>query len=540
MPLLALGLASALNLIFPWAVRESFSEQSVFNIFVSPQNTALLFIGIFSLQGIFYFFRVFLFGAFGLKISQHLRSLIFSSLLQKPVATFDNTSPGELLSSLLNDTTIVQEAISQKLSLVIRYSIQAVFGVAAMLWLSTKLSLMVCLTLPLIIFLAVALGRGLKKLTKHAQEALGKTQGVALEYLLQIKVIKAFGAEKIAGDKFGAGISHFVKIGSKRLYLSAIMQSLITALINIVLAALFIYGITQVSSGSLRLEDFIAFTLYGFMVAVSMAFLANGSADLIQASGALERIHQKLNDEVGTLTVAGHSSVEERESQRRPSLTSGIAEFKRIAFENISFSYPSRPEVAVLQNFNLAFGKNEALAIVGPSGVGKTALLNLLLGFYPPTSGQILFNGEPINITQLKDLRQQIGYVPQEAALFQGSLRENLMLGAPKATDAELWDAVKRVNLADAITTWPNQLDTELGSLGTQLSGGQKQRLCIARALLRSPQILVLDEPTSALDQENEKNITELVKELRGSLTVVVVTHREQILEAVDRVVRLG
>lgn len=533
LPLLALALASALNLAFPWAVREAFSEHSPFNIFSAPNYTTLLFIVIFALQGVFYFFRVFLFGAFSLKISQSLRSLIFDSLLNKPISTFDNNSPGELLSSLLNDTNIVQEAISQKLSVVIRYSLQAIFGIAAMLWLSTTLSLMVCLTCPLIIFLAVALGRGLKQLTKKSQEALGQTQGTALEYLLQIKVIKAFGAEKIAEERFSLGISRFVQIGFRRLYLSAVMQSLITALLNIVLAALFIYGMTQVAQGALKLEDFIAFTIYGFMVAVSVAFLANGSADLIQASGALERIHSKLSEQVAhapNQTLRGAATTERKEIS---------ADFKRIVFRNISFCYPSRPDVTVLHQFNLTITRNESLAIVGPSGAGKTALLNLLLGFYQPNSGAILLDEHQLEMEGIKALRKEIGYVPQEAALFQGSLRENLILGAPEATDDALWQALQRVNLASDVNSWPDKLDTELGSLGTQLSGGQKQRLCIARALLRSPKLLVLDEPTSALDKENEKNITDLVKSLKGTLTVVIVTHREQILEAVDRVVRL-
>lgn len=533
MPLVVLGLASALNLAFPWAVREAFSEHSAFNIFAAPNNTTLLFIVIFGLQGVFYFFRVFLFGAFGLKISQSLRSIIFDRLLHKPIATFDNNSPGEMLSSLLNDTTIVQEAISQKLSIVIRYSLQAIFGIAAMLWLSTSLSLMVCLTCPLIIFLAVALGRGLKQLTKKAQEALGQTQGTALEYLLQVKVIKAFGAEKIAGDKFRLGISRFVKIGFKRLYLSAVMQSLLTALLNIVLATLFIYGITQVTQGALKLEDFIAFTLYGFMVAVSVAFLANGSADLIQASGALERINSKLSEQ--DVLTQGEAFGEAKAAAKKDL----AADFKTITFKEISFSYPSRADVNVLKQFNLTLARNEALAIVGPSGAGKTALLSLLLGFYQPTSGAIFLDDQQLDADGVKALRKDIGYVPQEAALFLGSLRENLMLGAPEATEAALWEVLRRVNLASDVQSWPDKLDTELGSLGTQLSGGQKQRLCIARALLRAPKILVLDEPTSALDRDNEKNITDLVKSLRGQLTVVIVTHREQILEAVDRVVRL-
>ena len=536
----ALVCASAANLSLPAVIRWAMSDAAN-----SPAPITLFFIltGIFAVQCLCFYFRSYYFGLVGYQISTNLRKSAFARLLGQPIAFFDDHRVGDLVSRLTSDAQLVQDIISVRSSVVVRYLLQVIAGVALMAWLSLKLTVLLLILVPILVALSFKLAKNLKMASKAQQQKLGLVSAISEESILGIKIIKAFCQENKTEDSFDQAADGVLSAGKTRTAISAFFQSFVSFAMNTALVGVLLYGFSLFTAGQISYPDLTAFVLYGLIVGVSFSFLASGISDFTQAIAAVERIWE--------LAEGNQEYLGPEEIGDSGSITSVISANDKVValkdssatlrFSSVSFSYPSRPESLILNDLSLEIVPGKLTALVGPSGAGKSTIVSLLLRFYEPTSGEIFLNNIDVRQLSLRELRSKIAYVPQEPTLFSGSLLNNLLSAADDTLGLDLiWSLLEQVNLADFVKSLPHGLDTEIGHQGIQLSLGQRQRIAIVRALLRDPQILVLDEATASLDSENEAAIKEITTAYARDRAVLVIAHRLSTIQAADRLIVLN
>jgi ATP-binding cassette subfamily B (MDR/TAP) protein 10 len=396
-----------------------------------------------------------------------------------------------------------------------------IVGIAMMLSISVKLTATILLILPPLIFSSVVLGKKLKQLSKEQQGALGATSSIAEEALGGARVIRAFNQEPRFIERYSHAVHALLAVAIRRASVASFFSSFVSFLMNSSIVAVLIYGISLVFNGGLSAGDLTAFMLYGMIVAVSFAFVSSGYTEFVNAVGAGERVFDLLEAEK---QVAPSSNSAER-FQIKQSLD----------FNNVSFCYPSRSEVTVLESVTLTIEAGKTTALVGPSGSGKSTIVGLLLGFYPASSGSLSIDGSTLRAEDFISLRNSVALVPQEPQLFALSIAENLRLGKNTATDEQLRAACAQARILEFIDGLPKGFETEVGERGVLLSAGQKQRLAIARALLKEPELLILDEATSALDSENEHLVQEALETIMKERTVLVIAHRLSTVKTAHR-----
>ena len=523
--MLALGLASGINLLFPEIIRRVLNENgsSVFREHAISLGFAL--IGLFALQAICFYVRILCFGKIGLRVVTDIRKNLFKKIIQQPIEYFDKNSAADLVSCLMNDTALLQDAVSVKLSVLVRYTIQVLFGVGAMIWLSYSLSLAVIAGLLVLSGLSMILAKKLKYLSRQLQISIAACSTTASESIQGIKILRSFLRQNFAIGKFDSDSDVIEEFGISRTAVSAFFQSFVNFLMNACLVAVLVYGLHLTSIEKLSVGDLTSFLLYGVIVAVSFTFVISSYAELTSNLGGTERVFKILESQAVSddLIVSAKNNPPD-----------GFG-FK---FDNVSFNYPSKPSVSTLIDcsFNIPDGKSTAL--VGVSGSGKSTILNLILGFYTVNSGKI-YNGKyELNQVNINELRKKIGYVPQDSFMLDLSIRDAITLGDQLITDEMVIDSLKNVGLFDFIQSLPEGLNTLIGSNGNQISGGQRQRIAIARALVRKPEILILDEITSSLDPENEQQLVSLLGSDKFSQTTQIwVSHRLSSIKNVNHVV---
>jgi len=527
--LVALAIGSGINLVLPAVIREFLNASPAQYLSEKPFFTAGVLTLLFGAQCVAFYYRSLLFNVLGQRIVTRLRRRLFSSLIEQPIAFFDTHRVGDLISRLGADTMLIQDAISIKLSVFVRYSFQVVVGVIMMMTLSLKLTATIVLVVPVLIGFAIFLGKKLKRLSKEQQAALGAATGVAEESLAAARIIRAFNQEETFAARYQRCAENVLTIGIRRSTVASFFSSFVSFLMNISIVFILLYGISLVFANTLTIGDLTAFMLYGVIVAVSFAFVGSGFTEFIQAMGAGERIFEFIDgDPAGEKPVSASSN-----SASLPAFNNSIT------FSNISFAYPSRPEELVLTGLTLNIAAGKTTALVGPSGAGKSTIVALLLGFYPTQEGQILVDGKVLDQNQIRLLRQSFAVVPQEPQLFALSIAENLRLGNQDASNEQLRAVCQKARILDFIDTLEKSFETEVGERGVLLSAGQKQRLAIARALLRDPKVLILDEATSALDSENEHLVQEALEQIMKERTVLVIAHRLATVKNADTVLVL-
>jgi len=524
--LLSLALGSSINLLFPEIIRRLLNKDFWFILESYAFETALGLIFLFVLQAICFYYRSLLFNLMGLRIVADLRRKVYSSLIARDIEFFDRNTVADLVSRLSSDTLMVQDALSIKMSVFIRYGFQVIFGILLMALISWKLTCLIILSVPLIVLTSRSLAKRLRFWSKEQQRELAYSANVASEGLSQIRVVKAFAQENYEAERYSAAVGRVLKNGVERSQIAAFFSSFVSLLLNASLVGLLFYGLLLVKHGNLTAGDLTAFVLYGTIVAVSFAFVVNGISEFIQALGASERIFEFLKDEKYDLADTKSDTLINLEK------ISGQIEFK-----NITFAYPSRSEIAVLKDISFTIESHSVTALVGPSGAGKSSIVALILKFYRAQSGEILLDGRDINQISDYSLRRLIAYVPQEPQLFASSIAENLRYASPNASVDEIENACAQANMLEFIKTLPNGINTEVGERGVQLSAGQRQRLSIARALLKDPQLLILDEATSALDSENEYLVQLALEKLMRGRTTLVIAHRLSTVKNANRLI---
>jgi ATP-binding cassette subfamily B protein len=523
--LIALGGGAAINLLFPEIIRQFLQTYGTAGFAERSKQLALTLIALFAIQAVCFYFRSYLFGVVGQRVVAFVRARLFRIIIDRPIEFFDTNRTADLVSRLNSDCVLLQDAVSVRLSVFVRYSIQVIVGTILMAALSPILTVTLLVIVPLLVGLSLLLGRKLRRVSRAQQETLGVSAAIAQESFEAARLVRAFNREQFEVARYSDSNSQVLSLGLARAATASFFSSFVSFLLNVAIVGVLVYGVHLVEIEQLSIGDLTAFLLYGVIVAVSFAFLAGGYSDLLQSLGATDRVFEVLELGEPRLQKATRADIHIRGG--------------RYEFNHVSFSYPSRPDIEVLHSLSLTIPEGKTTALVGPSGAGKSTIVNLMLGLYDPSQGEILVDGTDITTIDTKSLRQHIALVPQEQALFATTIAENLRYGKESASDEELLRACEQVNLRDFIESLPQGLHTMIGERGTQLSTGQKQRLAIARALLRDPKILILDEATSALDSENEHLVQQALSTVLKGRTAVVIAHRLATIKGADQVVVL-
>lgn len=519
--LVLLSASSLLFMIFPGAAGEMANTATgKGKLSIPVKNFGWIFLVILVIQGIISYFRTTLFAYVSEKGMADLRKSLYNKIMTLDITFFESRRVGELSSRLTADVNQLQEVFSITLAEFIRQLVILIAGLIILGFLAPKLSLLMLLTFPFIVVLAMFFGRYVRNISKERQDELANSNVIVDETLQSFHTVKSFTNESFESKRYAKSIDELVKISMKSARIRGIF---FTFIITILFGGIFFIlwrGAILVESGDMQVGDLFSFIIYTGLIGGAIASIGSLYTSIASAIGATERILEILD------------------TPSEISLSDSNIDYQRfegnIAFDHISFSYPSRPDVKVLNDISLEIGKGKSIALVGASGVGKSTIIQLLLQYYKPNSGAIYVDGKDITTYNLTGYRKNIALVPQEVLLFGGTIRENLLYGKPNATDEELKEAAIKANAWEFIASFPDQLNTLVGERGVKLSGGQRQRIAIARAILRDPTILLLDEATSSLDAESEKLVQEALQKLMKGRTSIIIAHRLSTIRDVD------
>ena len=527
-----LFLSTTAGLVFPYLMGKLLGStgqtqnlnESVRMIDLDNINTvAISLFVLFGFQALFSFVRVVIFNNVTENTLRDMRNDAFTKLIYMPMDFFNRNKVGELTSRVSADITQIQETLRTTIAEFFRQVIIIVGGIAFLLFISWKLALIMLGTVPVMAIIAVIFGRFIRRLSKEAQDFTAQSNSIIEEALTGISNVKSFTNEIFILSKFKKSTQQTrdlnVKSGLWRgVFVSFIIFCLFGAIVFIVWQGLLM---TQGQKPELSSEGFYQFVLFTIMMGASVGSLPDLYASIQKAIGSTENLMNVINE---------ITEIEVNEGNARPQIMG------KIKFENVSFSYPQRADIEVLKGVSFEVDKNQTLALVGASGSGKSTISNLLLKFYQQDSGTICIDNSKTSDFELTYLREHMAIVPQEVLLFSGTILENIRFGKPSATIEEVQEAAKKANAWEFISTFPEQLETEVGDRGIQLSGGQKQRIAIARAILKNPTILILDEATSALDSESERLVQEALEKLMEGRTSIVIAHRLSTIRNADQI----
>lgn len=470
------------------------------------------------------FFRVRIFVEVAEKSLANIRKDAYEKLIVLPIDFFVNRRVGELNSRLSADLSQIQDTLTTTLAGVIRQFLSLILGITLLVWVSPKLALMNLSILPLIIVMALLFGRFIRKLSKHAQDELADSNNIVQETLLGISNVKAFVNEYHEVRRYQNKLDAVVRIAMRGASYRAWFVSFIIFCIFGAIIAVIWYGAVLVAAGEISVGDLTTYILYSMFVAGSMGSFPELYANIQRSLGASERVLDILQEKPEAIEVSEKNRLIENKI---------VGELR---FDKVVFSYPGRRDHKALEEISFDVKSGQKIALVGPSGAGKTTISSLILQFYQPLSGTIYYDGLPAEQYSLTDLRNQVAIVPQDVLLFGGTIRENIGYGNLRADAKEIITAAERANAHDFIMEFPDGYDTVVGDRGVKLSGGQRQRIAIARALLKNPAVLILDEATSALDSESERLVQQALEELMRNRTSIVIAHRLSTIADADTI----
>ncbi len=456
----------------------------------------------------------------GERVSADIRNAVYAHLIHLHPAFFERNLPTEIQTRITTDTTLIQSVIGSSASIALRNLLMFLGGTILLFLTNPKLSMVVVLIAPLVVLPIMFFGRRVRRLSRTSQDRVADVGTYAAESLRHIKIVASFNHEEVDLAYFRKRVADAFGIAVQRIRQRAWLTVAVMIVVMSAIATMLWLGGQDVLAGRTSPGELAAFIFYAFIVAGSVGAISEVFGDLQRAAGATERLMELLS---------ARSALKEPTTGK--SFRTGS-----ICFQNVSFTYSTRPDVDVLNGLNFEVKDGELVAIVGASGVGKSTILELIQRLYDVTKGSVMVGPHDVREYHLSTLRQNIAYVPQESILFSGTIRDNLRYGAEEASEQEIWQALKSAN-ATFVEAWPDELETIVGEGGQGLSGGERQRISIARALLADPCILLLDEATSALDAESEDSIRETVGNQKGKRTVLVVAHRLSTVIQADRIV---
>ena len=528
---LFLVLAAAATLLFPLALRglidQGLVEPTHGDRLVALRGHFLELFAVAVALGVFSAARFYLVSWIGERVTADLRSAVYAHVLQQSPEFFETTQTGEVLSRLTTDTTLVQTVVGSSFSLGLRNAVTGIGALAILVYTHPYVMTLVFAAVLLVVLPAMAFGRRVRRLSRASQDRVADSSAIAAEVLNAIPVVQSYTGEAREARRFADATDNAFSTGVRRTRARAAL----VAFIIIANAALLLWGLYQgaqgVMAGKISAGQLGQAALYVIIFAGAVAVLGEVYGDLLRAAGATERLMELLSSRSPVASPAS--------PVRAPVAGRGSS----VAFTGVSFHYPSRPATAALQDFDLAVAPGETVALVGPSGAGKTTVFSLLLRFYDPARGRIGVDGVPIRDLSLQDLRARIGLVAQEPVVFSASALENIRYGRPGASDEEVEQAARAAYAHEFILALPEGYASFLGERGVRLSGGQRQRIAIARAILKNPPLLLLDEATSALDAESERLVQAALVSAMRDRTTLVIAHRLATVQQADRIIVL-
>ncbi|MEZ5714017.1 MAG: ABC transporter transmembrane domain-containing protein [Paracoccaceae bacterium] len=520
---LALTLTASLSLALPMAVRrvvDNFGTES--EVLLDKYFGAAVAIA--ALLALGTGLRYALVTRLGERVVADIRKAVFDRVIGMSPGFFEGVMTGEVLSRITTDTTLILSVIGSSISVALRNVLIFLGGLVLMLLTSAKLTGLVLLIVPLVIVPILVMGRRLRVLSRENQDWIAASSGNASEALSSVQTVQAFTHEAASRAQFAQVTEKSFDVARKRITVRAVMTVLVMFLVFTGVVGVLWIGARDVRGGAMSSGELVQFVIYAVMVAGAVAALSEIWGELQRAAGATERLVELLETE---------------DAVNDPASPAKLARPVRgeITLEKVNFSYPSRPQVRALDGVDLVIRPGETVALVGPSGAGKTTIVQMIQRFYDPGEGRVLIDGQDLTGLARDDFRRALALVPQDPVIFAASARENIRFGREDATDAEVEAAARAAAAHEFIAALPEGYDSPLGERGVLLSGGQKQRIAIARAILRDAPVLLLDEATSALDAESERAVQAAVETLSQGRTTIVVAHRLATVKKADRIV---
>ena len=513
--LLALLLTAGVNLSLGQGVKFVIDSGFIAGSKAQLTSAIMVLIGLIVLLAVGTFSRFYLMSWLGERVSADIRSAVFNRIVTLHPSYFEENRSGELMSRLTTDTALLQSIIGSSFSMALRSSLMLIGGLIMLLVTNLKLTLFVMVCVPLILVPMMIYGKKVRNLAESSQEAIADIGTYAGEIIQNIKMVQSYTHEQREQQAFGGEVEKAFIVAKRRIKQRSLLIATVIFLTFGAISMMLWVGGMDVLNGTMSGGELGAFVFYAIMVAMSVATVAEVYGELQRAAGSATRLLELLKVE-SDITLPNVVQKIPTSSLDNVALT----------FNNVDFYYPSRPDTAALKDINLTIPAGKVVALVGPSGAGKTTLFELLQRFYDPQKGQINCHG--INITQLglTDLRQLMGMVPQHPVLFSSDVWHNIRYGKPEASDDAVIEAAKKAHAHEFIEQLPQGYKSFLGEQGVRLSGGQKQRLALARAILKDPEILLLDEATSALDAQSEHHVQAALNELMVNRTTLIIAHR--------------
>ena len=528
---LFLLMAALSTLVFPVALRSlidgGLSTASKGEQVLALREHFLELFGVAVALGVFSAARFYMVSWLGERVTADLRNAVYAHVLQQSPEFFETTQTGEVLSRLTTDTTLVQTVVGSSLSVGLRNAVMGVGALAMLVWTNPYVMTQVLGILVIVVFPSAWWGRRVRKLSRASQDRVADSSAIAAEVLNAIPVVQSYTAETREAQRFDASTASAFGTAVRRTKARAFL----IAFIIITTSAALLWGLFQgteaVLAGTITAGHLGQTVVYVIMLAGAVAVLGEVYGDLLRAAGATERLMELLDARSPVTSPA------------RPATMAAASGGSAIAIEHVTFNYPSRPLAAALRDFSLSVAPGETVALVGPSGAGKSTVFQLLLRYYDPAQGAIRLDGVSTRELSLRDLRERIGIVPQDAVIFSTSAMENIRYGRPDATDGAVIAAATAAFAHEFITALPEGYGSFLGERGVRLSGGQRQRIAIARAMLKNPPLLLLDEATSALDAASERMVQAALESAMRGRTTLVVAHRLATVQRADRIIVL-
>lgn len=523
-------LSSLTGLIFPMLTGKLIDASSVTSeagegLFDtnSINSVALLLLLVFAAQSIFSFFRIYIFADVTESMLAKLRKESYEHIIRLPMQFFNTRRVGDLNSRIAADIALLQETFTTTLAEFARQILTIIIGIGLLAYFSIDLTLIMLASIPVMAVVAVFFGRFIKKLSKKAQDKVAESNVVVEETLAGIVNVKAFTNELFETLRYKNLTEEVRKVAMRGATWRAVFVSFIIFCMFGAIVLVIWYGVHLKESGVITTGELITFILYSVFIGASFGGIPELYAKIQKAIGATENLMDLLD--------------EEPELLHKPTTAKTHSIRGNIRFDDVSFYYPSRKEIQVLDGLSFEAKEGKSYALVGASGAGKSTIVSLILRLYDAQAGTIYIDDQPIQNLDLTELRKNIALVPQEVLLFGGSIKENIAYGKTNATDEEVIEAAKKANAHEFIESFPDGYDTLVGERGIQLSGGQRQRVAVARAVLKDPKILILDEATSALDSVSERLVQEALEKLMQGRTTLVIAHRFATIKKVDEII---
>lgn len=460
----------------------------------------------------------------GERVVADVRSAVLNNLLRLSPSYFEVNRPAEVASRITADTTLIEQVVGTTLSVALRNIVLAVGGIIYLFTLAPKLTAMLLIGIPLVVGPAILIGRKLRDMSSKSQDRIADVGVIVVEVLSAMKIVQAFGQERREGARFSGAVENAFGTARRRIAIRATLTAFMIFMMFGAVTGVMWQGALDVQAGRMTGGSIAAFVLTGGLVAGAFGALAEVYGDMVRGSGAAARLSELLSEQPGIAAPARPVSL--------PQPPRG-----QVEFDHVRFRYPTRQDVSALADFSLTINPGETVAVVGPSGAGKTTLFQLIQRFYDPESGAVRIDGVALPDADPAEIRGRMAMVPQETVIFAASARDNLRYGRWDSEDDALWAAAEAANAAEFLRKLPDGLDTFMGEGGARLSGGQRQRIAIARAILRDAPILLLDEATSALDAESERLVQDALEKLMIGRTTIVIAHRLATVRAADRII---